>query len=80
MTKNADVLDTGAEEMAQLVKSLLHSRRTQEQIPSSCLGKGPLSVAVRSSVLRRWRQVDLWSLLTTESKSSRFSERPCLYK
>lgn len=48
LTQNADVLDTGAEEMAQLVKSLLHSRRTQVQIPSVCLGKGPLSVAVRS--------------------------------
>lgn len=36
---------TGAEE---LVKSLLHSRRTQVQIPSSSLGKGQLSVALHS--------------------------------
>lgn len=48
LTKNADVLDTGAEEMAQLVKSLLHSRKTRVQIPSSCLGKGLLSVAWHS--------------------------------
>lgn len=46
--KNADVLDTGTEEMAQLVKSLLHSRRTKVQIPSSCLGKGPPSVVMHS--------------------------------
>lgn len=46
LKKSADVLDTRAEEMAQLVKSLLHSRRTKVQIPSSCLGKGPLSVAM----------------------------------
>lgn len=45
LTENADVLYTRAEE---LVKSLLHSRRSRVQIPSSYLGKGPLSVALHS--------------------------------